>query len=220
MNSLMDFLYLIDKFTTYLQEKGFHFSEEGYPIFDKQMFLTDKPDLIVPVNQRKNRRVIKKDKTLIAFYCGDKYIYRRIVKLPEEIGEYQPYMGVIGCDITVTKDMDIEWQRTIILLNQLVMAVFAVNGIKIVLNTRMGSKETKDMFKYFPKGITIASGFRGGTRRFIKSNFEYTSKVLYFLPSKLLIYGKCHNSVLRGLHQMGIECIVYSDFRELCREVA
>ena len=64
------------------------------------------------------------------------------------------------------------------------------------------------------------SGFRGGTRRFIKSNFEYTSKVLYFLPSKLLIYGKCHNSVLRGLHQMGIECIVYSDFRELCREVA
>lgn len=220
MNSLMDFLLLIDRFTIYLQEKDFHFSEEGYPIFDKHMFLTDIPDLIVPVNQRKNRRVINKNKTLIAFYCGDKHIYRRIVKLPEEIGEYQSYMGVIGCDITVTKDMDIEWQRAIILLNQLVMAVFAVNGIKIVLNTRMGSKETRDMFKYFPKGITVSSGFRGGTRRYIKSNFEYTSKVLYFLPDKLLIYGKCNNSVLKELNQMGIECILYSDFRELCKEVA
>ena len=220
MNSLMDFLMLIDKFTKYLQEKGFPFSEEGYPLFEKQMFLTEEPDLIVPVNQRKNRRVINKKKTLIAFYCGDKLIYRRIVKLPEEIEEYQPYMGVIGCDITVTKDMDIEWQRAIILLNQLVMAIFATNGIKIVLNTRMGSKETRDMFKYFPKGVMIASGFRGGTRKHIRNNFEYTSKVLYFLPNKLLIYGKCHNSVLRGLSQLGIECIVYSDFRELCKEVA
>lgn len=220
MNSMMDFLLLIDKLTAYLQEKRFSFSEEGYPIFEKWMFLSDKPDLIVPVNQRKNRRVKNKKKTLIAFYCGDEYIYRRIVKLPEEIEEYLPYMGVIGCDVTVTRDMEIEWQRAIILLNQLVMAVFAANGIKIVLNTRMGSKETRDMFKYYPKGITVASGFRGGTRRYIKGNFDYISKVLFFLPKKLFIYGRCHNSVLQEIDQMGIECIVYSDFRSLCKEVA
>ena len=180
----------------------------------------EKPELIIPVNHRKNRRVTNKKKTLLAFFCGDEHIYRRIVNLPEEIEEYRPYMGVIGCDVTVTKDMDIEWQRAIIQLNQLVMAVFAANDIKIVLNTRMGSRETIDMFKYFPKGITIASGFRGGTRKYFKGYFEYISKVLYFLPGRLLIYGKCHDSVLNELNQMGLECIVFSDFRELCKEVA
>ncbi|MCR4649081.1 MAG: DUF4417 domain-containing protein, partial [Lachnospiraceae bacterium] len=165
MKNLMDFFNIIDKLTLYLKEKEFSFTEEGYPLFSKEMFLSEKPELIVPVYQRKNRRVTNKKKTLIAFYCGDEHIYRRIVNLPEEIEEYLPYMGVIGCDVTVTKDMEIEWQRAIILLNLLVMAVFAANGIKVVLNTRMGSSETKDMFKFFPKGITIASGFRGGTRK-------------------------------------------------------
>lgn len=219
----MNFLLLIDKLTIYLLERGFPFSKEGYPLFDKQMFLTDKPDLIVPVSHKNNQRIYKKynkKKTLIAFYCGDIPIYRRIAKLLDEIEQYRPYMGVIGCDVTVTKDMDIEWQRAIILLNQLVMAVFAVNGIKIVLNTRMGLNETKDMFKYLPKGITVASGFRGGTRKFVKTNFEYISKILFFLPNMLLIYGTCHNSVLSRLNQLGIDCTVYLAFRDFCKEVA
>ena len=220
MKTLMDIFRLIDALTFYLQGKGFVFSPEGYPIFDKDMFLTEKPELIVPVNHRKDKRVKNKKKTLIAFFCGDIVIYRRLTKLLDEIEEYRPYMGVIGPDITVTKDMDIEWQRAIILLNQLVMAVFAANEIKIILNTRMGSAETRNMFKYIPKGIVVASGFRGGTRKYEKTNLEYISKIITFLPNKVLIYGKCHKSVLEHLSQMGVVYYVYSDFRELCKEVA
>ena len=211
---------LTDKLVTYLKKKGFAFTSEGYPVFAKEMFLNEIPDLIVPVQQRKNRRVRNKKKTVISFFCGDEYIYRRLAKILDEIDEYKEYMGVIGSDITVTQDMDLEWQRAIILLNQLVMAVFAANGIKIVLNTRMGSRETKDMFRYMPKGIMIASGFRGGDRECSNNDFGYVAKVLSFLPSKLLIYGRCHKSVLKRLDTLGIEYVLYKDFRDLCREVA
>lgn len=220
MNSLLDVFKLTDKLIAYLKGKGFVFTSEGYPVFEKPMFLTEIPDLIVPVQQRKNRRVKDKKRTVVSFFCGDDYIYRRLVKLLDEIDEYKEYMGVIGSDITVTQDMDLEWQRAIILLNQLVMAVFAANGIKIVLNTRMGSRETKDMFRYMPKGIMIASGFRGGDRKCSNNDFGYVAKVLSFLPSKLLIYGRCHKSVLKRLDTLGIEYVLYKDFRDLCREVA
>lgn len=219
MKSLMDIFRWIDTLTVYLQEREFVFSPEGYPLFNKEMFLIEKPELIVPVNHRKDKRVKNKKKTLIAFFCGDIEIYRRLEKLLDEIEEYRPYMGVIGFDITVTKDMEIEWQRAIILLNQLVIAVFAVNGIKIILNTRMGSVETRDMFRYIPKGIVVASGFRGGTRKYEKTNFEYISKIITLLSDKVLIYGKCHKSVLAHLNQLGVAYYVYSDFRELCKEV-
>jgi len=134
--------------------------------------------------------------------------------------EYKEYMGVVGADVTITKDMDLEWQRAIILLNQLVTAVFASSGIKIVLNTRMGVRKTKDMFRYIPRGIMIASGFRGGERKCLKYDFEYLSKVLSFLPSKLLIYGRCQKPVLEHLDKLGVEYVLYQDFRDFCREVA
>ncbi|MBR7019548.1 MAG: DUF4417 domain-containing protein [Lachnospiraceae bacterium] len=220
MNSLLDVFKLTDKLIAYLKGKGFVFTSEGYPVFAKPMFLTEIPDLIVPVQQRKNRRVKDKKRTVVSFFCGDDYIYRRLVKLLDEIDEYKEYMGVIGADVTVTKDMDLEWQRAIILLNQLVMAVFAANGIKIILNTRMGLRETKDIFRYMPRGIMIASGFRGGDRKYSNTDFEYVSKVLSFLPSRLLIYGRCHKSVLKRLDTLGIEYVLYKDFRDLCREVA
>ena len=129
-------------------------------------------------------------------------------------------MGVVGFDVTVTKDMDLEWQRAIILLNQLALAVLAVNGIKIIFNTRTGTSETRDMFKYVPKGIMIASGFRGGGKRYVKNNFEYLSKILLFLPSIVLIYGECDKETDDSLNNFGIVIKEYPAFRDLCKEVA
>lgn len=44
------------------------------------------------------------------------------------------FMGVIGSDLTVTSDTDLEWQEAIMLVNQLYMAVLAVNNVKVVQN--------------------------------------------------------------------------------------
>ena len=217
---MMDFFRIIDRFTEYLLQRGFQFSEDGLPVFKETDFLSEIPQMIVPVNQRKNRRVQRKDKTLIAFFCGDKFIYRRLAKLLDEIDEYRLYLGVVGADITVTRDMELEWQRATILLNQLVMAIFVVNGIKTVLNTRIGRQETTDMFRYMPRGVLVASGFRGGTRRFSQSDFSYIAKLMTLLPSHVLIYGRCNKLVLKRIEQMGFDYTVFPDFRDLCREVA
>lgn len=129
-------------------------------------------------------------------------------------------MGVVEADVTVTFDMDIEWQCAIMLLNQLVMAVMAVNGIKIILNTRIGCRETMRMFRYVPMGIMVASGFRGGSRKYDEKDFEYISKLLELMPRRVLIYGTCNDYVLKQIDDMGMEYVHYMDFRKLCEEVA
>ena len=53
MNSLLDVFKLTDKLIAYLKGKGFVFTSEGYPVFAKPMFLTEIPDLIVPVNKER-----------------------------------------------------------------------------------------------------------------------------------------------------------------------
>lgn len=219
MKDLLDVFKKIDKFTIYLLERGFPFSPEGYPIFDKSMFLTEIPEMMVPVFQKKNKRVIK-ERTVIVFFCGDDHIYRRLDTLFEDIDEYKQYLGVAGFDVTVTRDMDLEWQRAVILLNQLSLAVLASNGIKIVFNTRTGIEATRDMFKYVPRGIMVASGFRGGTRKNIRYNFDYISKILLLLPDIVLIYGECDEDIVESLDRFGVARKEYPPFRELCKEAA
>lgn len=70
-------------------------------------------------------------------------------------------MGVIGFDLTVTSDMDVEWQREVMLLNQLGTALLAHSGIKIVHNMRCGRRSTLQCFDSVPKGVFCASGTLG-----------------------------------------------------------
>lgn len=220
MKHLLDFFKMIDTYTGYLKEQGFQFTEDGYPVFTKEMFLDDVPDLIVPYNQRNNKRVKERKKTVLAMFTGDKFIYRRLDKLFEDIDEYKEFMGVVEADVTVTRDMDLEFQKATMLLNQLMMAVLASKGVKIILNTRMGVPETKDLFNQIPHGITVASGFLGGTRKNIPYDFTYLSKIICLMPGRVLIYGKCNEYIINQLNDMGIECHKYLDFRNLCKEVA
>ncbi|MCF0128750.1 MAG: DUF4417 domain-containing protein [Pseudobutyrivibrio sp.] len=219
MKSLGDVFRIIDEYTLYLEDREFQFSAEGLPIFTKEMFLHDTPELLVPVQHRKNRRVKNPDKTVLVFFCDDTLIYRRLDKLLDEIDMYKDYMGIVQADVTVTADMDIEWQRAIMLLNQLVMAMFAVNGIKVVLNSRRGCKETMDMFRYMPKGICIASGYRGASQS-SKMDFSYLAKMLWFMPEKIYIYGAVDDSLCEQMLNMGLDYIIYPDFRSYCNEVA
>ena len=53
------------------------------------------------------------------FGAPDKSIQIVVDWTTVDIREYKEYLGVCGLDITITDDMDIEWQQSIILLNQL-----------------------------------------------------------------------------------------------------
>ena len=129
---------------------------------------------------------------------------------------YKEYLGVIGPDITITEDMDAEMQETILLANQLFMAVLAVNGIKVVLNTRAGNRPAGVAFVNIPRGIMCASGFFGCPKsKNIIEALRYTDKILTIFPSALIIYGKKDSLVEEQLNQLGIRYRYYKDFHTL-----
>ena len=218
MHNLYDLFCVIDEYTAYLREKDFEFSQDGSPVLRKEMFLNEIPDMMVPVNHRKDRRVVNRKKTVLVFFCGDVEIYRRLPKLLSEIDEYRTYMGVVGPDVTVTADMDDEWQRAIMFLTQLAMAVMACNGIKVVLNTRTGGTCTREMLGIMPRGVMVASGFLGGDSKYDKADFSYVAKMLRLMPAVILIYGSCSAKLQEKLDRVGLNCVVYTDFRRLCKE--
>lgn len=219
MRCLRDVFTVIDKLYVYLSDKDICFDEEGFPIFKGEMFLDEWPELMVPFSQRNNRRVLNKKKTVLCFFDKDHHLYPRAAKVIDEIEEYKQYMGAVGLDVTVTEDMDQEWQKAILLLNQLFLVTLAVNGVKIVINTRTAGQEPDCIFKNIPSGIMAASGFLGCERIGAEDDFSYVKKILALLPDKLMIYGKHDLTAEHQLDVMGIDYRVYKDFHRLCKEV-
>ena len=128
-------------------------------------------------------------------------------------------MGVIGADVTVTSDMDLEWQAEIMLLNQLFTATLAVNGIKVIANLRCGGVESEAFLSSIPQGVMCASGFLGCQKVPSVSDLGYLAKVVRVLPSKLILYGKSDCVAERQLTENGISWRRYphirdKDFRE------
>lgn len=218
VKNLIDIFSITEKLYLYLNGK-IDFDENGYPIFKPEMFLNEWPDMVIPFSHRKNWRVKDKRKTILCFYDRDHNLYPRVANVIEEIDEYRDFLGVIGSDITITEDMDTEWQEFIFLLNQLFIAVLAVNGIKIVPNTRSACLDERRIFKNIPQNIMVASGFLGCDSTKSEQDYSYLTKILTLLPDKLIIYGKQDKIVEKQLDTMGISFRVYKDFHRLCQEV-
>lgn len=219
LNSLLDFFKITDKYLEYLSGK-IEFSEAGFPIFETDMFLDKEPEMIIPYYNRHNKIVKDPAKTVICFFSADAALYLRLEKVFDELEEYKQFQGVIGLDVTVTADMDPEWQNAIMLLNQLFLAVLACNGIKIVMNARIGSPRSVENLKSFPKGVIWATSFLGCDKLYSEYDFNFISKVLHILPSKLLIYGKHDKIAEKQLTNMGIDYRIYADMHRLTKGVA
>lgn len=215
IKTIMDLLFIIEEMHQYLDGQ-IQFAETGAPIFVKEHFLTEWPELVIPFQHRKSNLVSDKKKTAICFFMEDARIYPRFSKILEELDIYKEFLGVIGPDITITNDMDPQMQDAILLANQLFMAVLAVNGIKIVLNTRAGNRPARLAFSSIPKGIMCASGFFGCPKsKNISEALRYTDKILTLFPSGIIIYGKRDSLIEEQLNQLGIQYRYYKDFHTL-----
>ncbi len=212
--SLADLLVCINDLQNSLTGK-IEFDKSGLPIFHREHFLQDIPEYVAPFPNRSNKLYAEPHKTALCFFCGDKFLYSRLKKVWQDLDLYKQFQGVAFLDITVTDDMDAEWQRLIILANQLFAAVLAVNGIKLILNTRCGSRSTWDCLKNIPDGIMAISGFLGcsNAHNFFET-VEFVDKILMLRPSTLLIYGKSDRWIDDVLERMGIRYKYFCDFRK------
>jgi len=219
INNLIDVIDVTNDFLMYLNGK-IDLSKDGFPVFTQNMFLNEEPELMVPYYNRHSKIVNDTKKTAICFFGSDESLYRRIENVYEDLDEYRLYQGVIGLDITVTADMDPEWQDAIMLLNQLFLAVLAVNDVKIIMNARTGSSSSIRNLMGLPKNILWATSFLGCNKLNAETDFSFISKILGLLPSKLLIYGKHDKIAENQLTVMGIPYRTYTDFHRLSKEVA
>lgn len=220
INNLLGLIDFAIEMQSYLVEHGIQFDETGLPILDNSHFLKEYPDMVIPVQHWKNKRIINKNKTCLCFFCADIFIYRRMQKLLDELHLYKEFMGVIEPDLTVTKDMDEEWQNLIILINQLFMAVLCVNGIKCIPNTRIANPTTLKLLTKLPHNIIYASSFLGCSPSTNNVELdEYYDKILTILPSKMLLYGKKDKAIYRGLSNLGFEYKQFKDFHSIRGEV-
>ena len=210
--NLYDLMQITDEFYQYAQCK-ISFDSDGWPIFKREHFLDEWPLDMVTYDNRTSKLIAPKAETLLCFYMGDIQNYRRFANLHKDIPIYQQYKGVVIPDITITYDMDYELQSMLMLANQIFAAVLAVNGVKIVFNTRNGSVNTLKHFRNIPRHIMCASGFLGcqNTSNAINAA-QYINKILSLMPSKLLIYGKPDNAVSEQLACLGIDYHYYADF--------
>lgn len=218
IKNLHEFCEIADRYVNYLNGK-IEFSGNGFPVFRKEMFLDSEPEIIVPFHNRNSKVVNNPTKTILCFFSSDHDLYRRLEKVFDEIDEYKKFQGIIGLDITVTSDMDIEWQNIIMLVNQLFLAILACNGVKIVMNARIGNAQSVQNLKGFPTGTICATSFLGCKKLKSGNDFSFISKVLHILPSKLLIYGKHDKIAEMQLTNMGIDYRNYTDFHRLTKGV-
>ncbi|MGI6033438.1 MAG: DUF4417 domain-containing protein [Coriobacteriales bacterium] len=187
ISKLTDIMEFIDRCTGYLADRGVGFDALGFPTVDKSWYLDEIPDQMVTYRDRNNGYIRDRSRTVICFFCEDERIYPRFENLFEDLEEYRSFMGVVGADVTVTSDMDIEWQEALMLANQLFAAVLGVSGVKIVQNLRCGSVETLRCLSSVPKGILCASGTLGCDR---------TAS-----PCGYALYGETHAcQAIRGAH--------------------
>ena len=217
VKNLVDLLKVSEEYIRYLERKEVKFNSKGFPLLRKEMFLDEYPELVLPYDFRKNTLVADPKKTLLCFYCGDKRIYPRLKSVLKEIVEYKRFLGVVAIDITVTSDMDEEWQNAIMLLHQLFMAVLAVNGVKIVANLRTGNARSAENLDALPKGVMWSAGFLGCSKENLQ-DFRFISSALRVIPSKFVVYGPEDEAALEKLNMMGIDYRVYGDYHKLSKK--
>ena len=213
MKNLLDFLKLVDEYQSYLIERGQKFSPDGWPIIDRNCFLEQPPDIMVPYLKRTDSRLNGYKSIAICSFSKDENIYPRLDNLMDNIEEYKKYAAVVALDLTVTQDMDKEWQKIIILVNRLFMAILAINGIKVIINTRIGDTQDFSTLQYLPHMVMCASGFLGCDKA-SEYDMTYLAKILYLRPSFLLVYGKCSEIEREKLRRFGFKYRVYPDYRQ------
>lgn len=216
--SIASFEGLIDRYADYLSGRGIQFNPQGFPILESKMYLDKWPALMVPYRDRRARFVRDPSHTVLCLFTSDARIYPRLEKVLDDIPEYRRYMGAVGSDLTVTSDMDLEWQQAIMLLNQLYMAALAVNGIKIVQNLRCGSLDTIACLSCVPGGVTCATSTLGCASTESELDLFFAEKLFAIRPGKLLLYGKRDPIMEHQADIAGVPCKVYPDAHTLYKQ--
>lgn len=202
---------IAESLVSIVKQAGIPFDSEGFPLIPAGSYADAAPADMIDWPHRGARFIDSPSYTAVCFFMADSKIYPRFEKLLDEVELYRQFAAVVMPDITVTADMDEQWQSFIMLLNQLFGAVLAAYGIKIIANSRSGSSNSRRHLKSIPKGVLCASGNLGCSNISRAYDYAYTEKILTIAPSQLLAYGKRDKIAFDQLATMGTPVVSYPD---------
>lgn len=205
LENLRDTFLTIDHFHKYLDVIGMRFNEDGFPLVSSSCFLTEAPELVVPYSHRNSRLVRDPERTILCFHMSDVLNYRRVERVFSDLPEYRRFLAVAATDITVTADMEPEWQAAIMLTNALFLAVLAVNGIKVVANLRCGGRRSVRYLSWIPKGVACITSTLGCDDLADPSDCSFLAKVMLVRPDPLILYGKRDEIMIDQLLSLGFD---------------
>ena len=137
--------------------------------------------------------------------------------MDKDLETSKEYMGVAGFDLSPRFGWNLEQQKFNLLLNQLVNAYRAVNGIKILPNFRIGEPKTISSLDSYPSNTLFAAGTLGCSQGYLLINSTVLkAKLLYKRPSGILVYGMLRPEYRDILCQFGVPYRVYPDFKSAC----
>lgn len=211
----MNLFSIANELYSHLINTGICFTKEGYPIIPNEMILKDYPNEIIPFEHR--NACVDKQTTVLSHFSNDELLYRRLRNLEKDISVCREYMGVVGFDLSPRLGWNLEQQKFNLLINQLVNAYRAVNGIKILPNFRIGELSTIPALDSYPSNCLFAVGTLGCSKGYKSINSTILrTKLLYKRPNGLLIYGKLHPEYQNILDEFGILYRSYQDFKAAC----
>ena len=211
----MNLFKLAEKLHQSLVDAGVEFTHDGYPIIPKEMILKNYPDEMIPFEHRNSCK--NPQATVLTHFSNDELLYRRLRHIDKDIEICKSYMGVAGFDLSPRLGWDIEQQRFNLLINQMVNAYRAINGVKILPNFRIGDITTISSLDSFPANGLYAVGTLGCSKAYASINSTYPkTKLLYKRPDGLLVYGNLMPQYKAILDDFGIPYRVYEDFKSTC----
>lgn len=191
MRNYIDLFKIFAGLHGFLENSGIKFTEEGYPVFRPEFILQETPQEILPFSHRNACK--EKSKTAVCFFENDKFIYRRIARLNQDLPVYKEYLGICGFDLSPRIGWSVESQKFNIALSQMATIYLALHGVKIVPNFRIGSlEETISSLAVYPAGCPFALGALGCSQGKVTEleKYMFLSEIFFARPSQLFIYGK------------------------------
>lgn len=219
MKNYIDLFKIFSELHAFLKDSGIQFTKEGYPIFREEFILREKPREILPFSHRNACK--KKSKTTVCFFENDKFLYRRLARLNQDLPVYKEFLGICGFDLSPRIGWSVESQKFNIALSQMAAIYLALHGVKIIPNFRIGLlEETISSLAVYPQGSPFALGVLGCYKRKItqKDKIYLQTKILYALPSNIYIYGKLEDDLIDLLKDSGVSIKFFEDFRTANRK--
>ena len=180
-----------DDMITHLKESDIDF-ENGVAVLKKEFIYQDEVSMVSTYKYRNDIPNELKKTSLLTYFMPDDNLFNRIKKLEEEIPIMREYGGICGFDLSPSVGMLRPRQRFSILINSIFNASCAIQGVKILPNSRVGDLGTMSMSKSFPDGVNFITGKHGCNSYGFKEYglYQLCVQIHEKQPHILYVYGK------------------------------